>query len=620
MTERDSQQPEPIPAERVTRTPAGDSVAPAPPAASADAPTVVWTAPRHDGAEELTPPAVARVTAPRRGNPLRWAVALLVTVVVVSAAFAGVFLLTGQSAPSGVAGYAPADTVIYTDLRLDLPGDQRQKLGQLLSKFPGFLDQSTLDAKLDDAFDRVVKAATRDEQTWTNDIKPWFGGEIGFAVSQFPDPAHPSDMRGIFVITVSDPAAAKAWLQRITSESKVATTTQAYNGVDLVVTGDGATRGAYGVTDKVILLGDVASVKAAVDTKGNGGFARTDRARAADAALDGDGIAYMYMDMRRYMEFAQTMSTGLASGAPPVLDQALLDKIPDWVAMRVRARADGLAIESVVPSVATKVSRENKLSAIAPHLPSTTIAVLEGHDAGTAILEAIDLYRKNASTAEALKQVDQAAAILGGFDAIVGWMDQASVVVTREAASVGGGLVFTAKDRAAADRMLATLRSYAVLGGGQMGVKVTDEPYAGTTVTTVDLGDLHDLAQLANIPGAPAGGRVTIQYASTPDLVVIGVGDKFVKSVLDAKAGSSLADEARYKTMLDGVGARNLGSVWVDLAAVRELVETAAAASGQSLAAYDRDIKPYLEHLDGFVETQTSDGNLNRATMVLVVR
>jgi hypothetical protein len=619
MTERDSQQPEPIRAEPVTRTPAGDAVAPAPAASSGDAPTVVWTAPRDDGAEDLTPPPAARVIPPRRGNPLRWAVALLVTVVVVSAAFAGVFLLTGQSAPSGVAGYAPADSVIYADIRLDLPGDQRQKLGQLLSKFPGFLDQSTLDAKLDDTFDRVVKAATRDEETWTKDIKPWFGGEIGFAFSQFPDAAHPSDVHGVFVITVSDPVAAKAWLKDITSKSRVATTTETYQGVDLVVTGDGTTRGAYGVTDKVILLGDVASVKAAIDTKGNGGFARSDHARAADAALDGDGIAYLYMDMRRYMDWAQSMSTTTGTGAP-VLDKALLDKMPEWVAMRVRARADGLAIESVAPVVATKVSRENKLSAIAPHLPPTTIAVLEGHDAGTAILEAIDLYRKNASTAEAFKQADQAAAVLGGFDAIVGWMDQASVVVTRDGASVGGGLVFTPKDRAAADRMLATLRSYAVLGGSQMGVKVTDEPYAGTTVTTVDLGDLRDLAQLANIPGAPAGGRVSIQYASTPELVVIGVGDTFVKSVLDAKAGSSLADAARYKSMLDGAGARNLGSAWVDIAAIRELVESQAAASGQALDAYNRDVKPYLEHLDGFVETGTADGDLNRATMVLVVR
>jgi hypothetical protein len=619
MTERDAEQPAPIPAEPVARTQAQEATPTTASAASHDAPTVVWTAPQQGPVEDLTPAYATPVVTPRRASPIRWAVALLVTVLVVGVAFAGVFLLTGQSSPSGVAGYVPADAVVYTDVRLDLPGDQRQRVGELLSKFPGFADQSILDAKIDDVFDRVVRAATQDEQTWTNDIKPWFGGEMGFAFSQLPDPAHPSNFRGLFVITVTDAVKAKAWLQTVTTKSSTATTPESYNGADLVVGGDGAMKFAYGVTDKVILLGDVASVKDAVDTKGNGGFARSGGPRAAADAFDGDSVGYLYMDMRRYIDWTMTMSAQMSPGALP-FDSSLRDMLPEWVAGRVRARADGLAFESVAPATTSKVSRENRLSAIATHLPPSTIAVLEGHDVGTGIIEAVDLYRKNASTAEAMKSVDQAAGVLGGMDAIVGWMDQASIVVTRDGSTVGGGAVFTAKDRAAGERLLTTLRSYAVLAGGQVGVKVTDSQYAGVTVTTVDFGDLRDLAQMANLHGVPTTGRFTISYASTPDVIAIGVGDAFVKSVLDAKPGSSLADDARYKSMLDGAGARNVGSLWVDLKAVRELAETAAAGSGASLATYNRDVKPYLEHLDGFVEAATTDGNLNRATMVLVVR
>ncbi|HKG57702.1 MAG TPA: DUF3352 domain-containing protein [Candidatus Limnocylindrales bacterium] len=619
MTDRDSDQPAPAPAEPVARTHAQDGAPTTAGGASHDAPTVVWTAPRRDPVEDLTPAHAAPVVTSRRGSALRWAVALLVTVLVVGGAFAGVFLLTGQSAPSGVAGYVARDAIVYADVRLDLPGDQRQRVGELLSKFPGFADQSILDAKIDDVFDRVVRAATRDEQTWTNDIKPWFGGEIGFAFSQLPDPSHPSNIRGLFVITVTDAAKARAWLETVTTKSRTATTRESYNGTDLVVAGDAATKFAYGVTDKVILLGDVGSVKAGVDTKGNGEFGRSGGPRAAADAFDGDTVGYMFMDTRRYIDWAMTMSPQASPGAFP-FDSSLRDMLPEWVAGRVRARADGLAFESVAPATTSKVSRENRLSAIAPHLPPSTIAILEGHDVGTGIIEAVDLYRKSASTAEAMKSVDQAAGVLGGMDAIVGWMDQASIVVTRDGSSVGGGAVFTATDRAAGERLLTTLRSYAVLAGGQIGVKVTDSQYAGVTVTTVDFGDLRDLAQMANLQGLPTTGRFTISYASTPDVIAIGVGDAFVRSVLDAKPGSSLADDARYKSMLDGAGPRNVGSMWVDLKAVRELVETAAASSGASLAAYNRDVKPYLEHLDGFVETATTDGNLNRATMVLVVR
>ena len=47
-----------------------------------------------------------------------------------------------------------------------------------LSKFPGFDDQSNVQTKLYEVFDRIVRAASKDAQSYTADIEPWFGGQI----------------------------------------------------------------------------------------------------------------------------------------------------------------------------------------------------------------------------------------------------------------------------------------------------------------------------------------------------------------------------------------------------------------------------------------------------------
>ncbi len=98
------------------------------------------------------------------------------------------------------------------------------------------------------------------------------------------------------------------------------------------------------------------------------------------------------------------------------------------------------------------------------------------------------------------------------------------------------------------------------------------------------------------------------------------MGDTFVKSVLDTAAGSSLADDGRYKALLDRVGPSNVGSSYVNLTAARELLERLGVDSPTQMATYVRDIKPYLLPLDAFVQASVIDGDLYRTTGVLVVK
>ncbi|MDH4143369.1 MAG: DUF3352 domain-containing protein, partial [Chloroflexota bacterium] len=237
---------------------------------------------------------------------MRWFAALAIVTLVVAGSAAATLMLTGASPSATVTGYVPADSVMYGEVRLDLPGDQKRAIGEFLSKFPGFADQAALDTKLDEVLDRLVSDATDGEQTFTADIKPWFDGEMAFAVGPVPQvaaQATPEAMagaaRGLLLMSIKDEALARTWFDGVMSGSGVQGTAESYAGVELLVFTDPGMPGleaAFAIVDgKVALAGDVASVKAAVDTDGDNGLAASPDFLAANDAIDGDHVGYLYV-------------------------------------------------------------------------------------------------------------------------------------------------------------------------------------------------------------------------------------------------------------------------------------------------------------------------------------
>jgi hypothetical protein len=243
----------------------------------------------------------------------------------------------------------------------------------------------------------------------------------------------------------------------------------------------------------------------------------------------------------------------------------------------------------------------------------------------------MDLYRKDPAMAEVLEGVDQAAGILGGLQAGVGWMGDTGIVVAENGDSVEGGIISIPADAAAGRQLLTTLRSFATLAGGQYGMDVREEQYVGTTVTIIDLGSAGDLAAMAGLLGGVAipddvtsdlpGDNVEIAYASPDGLVVIGSSPDFVKHVLDAGAGQSLADDARYSGLVDRVGAEHTGVSFVDIAAVRGLLEGhLTEATPAERAEYEESIKPFLTPFDAFIGASVVGGDLDQQHAILTVK
>ncbi|MCI0582460.1 MAG: hypothetical protein L0227_06115, partial [Chloroflexi bacterium] len=96
--------------------------------------------------------------APSGGSRVRWAIGLGVAGLAVVVAIGAYLLLAGQPTPEALR-YIPGDAAMVIEIRPELPGDQLQKVGNLLSHFPGFDDQATLTDKIDEAVSRLVGSA-----------------------------------------------------------------------------------------------------------------------------------------------------------------------------------------------------------------------------------------------------------------------------------------------------------------------------------------------------------------------------------------------------------------------------------------------------------------------------
>lgn len=584
------------------------------------------------------PPAAPAPAPAIRGSRVRWLAAAGLIALIVGVTAIGTLLLTGSTSTSKVAGYVPADSLMYGEVRLDLPGDQRQKVGQFLSKFPGFADQAALEGKLDEVLDRLTKDASDGKQTYSTDIKPWFDGQMAFSVGAVPTSsdaaAAAAETRALVVLSIKDEAKARSWFSDAISGSGKTGATEDYQGVQLTLFDDpamgAATKVGYAfVGGKVAIAGDAASIKAAIDTKGDSGLSKADAYAKARAAIGGEDVGFLFLDFKRLMSASLKMLES-ASATPPVSD-TLLAMVPDWAAMRLRVEGDALVVDGAFPHVAAMPgATDNRANKVADYAPPSTIALMAGNDYGKALVDTVALYRKEPSLAEVFTSIDQVAGVLGGLDSALGWMGDTGVVVARNGDGIEGGLVSVPQDAAAGRQLLTTLRSFLTLGGTQAGITVRDEDYNGTTVTVVDLGSIRDLAGLAGAlggtplptdPGSLPDGHVELAYAANDGVVVIGSSPDFVKHTLDAGAGASLADDSRYQGLVARAGATHTGVNFIDVAAIRGLVEgMLSSATPQERADYEESVKPFLEPFDAFIAAGVVGGDTDQTHALITVK
>ena len=630
---------------RTELDPTASAASPGAPLTPADRPVPMPIGYGHEVAWAPAVPVAPVVTtsrAPRRGR-LRWAAAMAVVAVIIVTSVAAAALITGRSSQAAVLGYVPEQTTMYGEVRLDLPGDQRLAVGAFLSKFPGFADQAALDSKLDEVLDDLVKGASNGDQTYGANIKPWFDGELAFSVGPLPAPStilgdtpSMSGVRALALMSVKDPVAAQAWIDAAVTKSGAKTTSETYAGASLTVFSEtGGAKAAFALLDgKVAVLGDLVSVKAAVDTKGESGFAKEPGPKAAFDAASRDYVGFVYVALRPLLDWSTELSKSMATQlggatATSALSDSMLKVLPEWGAYWLRFESDAVVMEAASPRSDTAVGpTEGRTSKVIDHIPSSALVASISNDSGKTLTQTLDLYRKDASLKPALDQVDQALALVGGADVAFGWAGDTAIVIDAAGGTPQGGLIVVPTDKAAADRLFTALRAFIGIGGAQQGITVHDETYNGTTITIVDLGDIGKLAGKAGMAGSAASGlttlptgQVEIAFAVTDDVVVVGSGPGFVKGVIDTTRATSLGASERY-VKLAGRAGSGTGSTFVDITAIRELVEKAAAgkADPAAYARYQKEFKPFLVPFDAMIASGSISGDLSRSVIYVTVK
>ena len=579
-----------------------------------------------------------------RGRRIRWAAALAVVVLILGASAAVAALITNAATQATVLGYVPKDSVAYVEARLDLPGDQRRSVGEFLSHFPGFADQAALDSKLDEALDQVIHDATNGSQSYTADIKPWFGGEVAFSVGPLPpasslggsdsSSAIARQFRALALLSVTDPVKAQAYLDGLSAKTGEETTKQTYNGVQLTIyqQKDGPSLAYAVIGGKVAALGDLASVKAAVDSNGSSGFASEPGPKAALDAAAKDHVGFVYVALRPLLDWSTGLSKAVsgatgATGAaiPEPVSDTLLKTLPEWGAYWLRFENDALVLEAAAPKPEISfASTDSHASTLAKHIPSSALVMAETNSLGATLGNVLDLYKGDAQFKPLVDQLDQALNVVGGRDAALGWIGDTAIVLNDTGNTPEGGLLIAPTDPEKAKSLLTSLGTLIGLGGAQNGITVKTEDHNGTTITIIDIADVQKLT------GSGAGGgmqslplpsnNVQIAYAVTNDVVVLGSGSGFVEHVLDTTDATSLASDAQYKDLAGRVGA-GTAQTFVDITGIRTLIEKLApAGTSADRQKYETDIKPFLEPFDAMMASGTFTNDLGRSTVIITVK
>ncbi len=565
-----------------------------------------------------TEPAVAApddsVAAPADGGKsrrTRWVLAGLVSALVIGGAVAAALILGAKPLPEALR-YLPADSVIVAELRPDLPGDQRQHLGNFLAHFPGFADQSSLAAKLDETLMRLVNEGSSGSVDYVTRIKPLLTGPLvmGTSIEGLKNQAALAVASTGGVVTCAIVFGSATAL-----ETHRAVTIESIEN-DMACAVDG----------RFMLVGDLASVRAGIDAHlDHKGVDTNARFTTARTRLEDDQLALVYVDGKALTTLIGTMANDVAPGSG--IDSAIADNLTDWIVIGMRVVDDAVQFELqaaplketvVDPSLPTHPPAAS--SRFASVLPPNTYGFVEIHGVGANLQRGLAVLKADPQQTDTVTQLEQALAAVGGIGNIAGWIEDAGVAVIPNGDSIGGAILLRGTDAAAVQGQVAQLRNLLVLASIGSDVTVHDIDHAGVKITSVDLGDLETLLSGLGVdPGlTETGARVAFSIAVRDDVLIVGIGDGVIEGILDTSAGSSLKSSGAYARVVGLVGSPNDVEVYVSLDGIFGYVEAnlPAALDGTGWT----ELKPYLEHLASLGEANVTTSAGGRSRLVITVK
>ncbi len=588
------------------------------------------------------------VAPPRRSTRLRWVVALVGAILIVSAGVGvTVFAVGSQSNASIGPTFLPATTPLYAEARLDLPGTQRDNVMKFIAHFPGFADQSSFDTKIDDALDSWVGSVTNHQLLYTRDFKPWFSGQVAVGLLQLPAMATPgtgggpaasaqpvpsmstgmpgmgslSDLHFVVGIGVKDRARLDTLIATARSMASDLTFTDQPNGDRTIVSvsSNGKQQGAYVVTDKLLLIApsadDLATALGVLDGT-TPSLANDAGYMAATANLPADRLGEVYAGPTYYQALDSLLSgiyampmggTPQASQALQCLQVNLIDPANATSVAALVASPDNLSVQTTsTNTISLPVATSTDL---ADHVPATSLLYLQVPNVGPAVHDLISCLRTKLSDAFNDKNIQQLEQSLGNpLEDEFSFIGDLALTVGFDGQHIQWGLVGSVNDASTAQERVTTLVSVLRAGGvaGSVPVTVTNSQEGDTTVLTITFTD-------PSMAKSPVGDSVSV--ALSDGHIYIGGGD-FVTTALNLTPADSLAGSDGYTSAIAAAGNPNSVQLYVDLSGARQAIETMMPADTN----YTTNIQPYLVPFDRLVVGASQNGTTASSQMVLFVK
>jgi hypothetical protein len=568
----------------------------------------------------------------------RWQLAVIAAVVALAAAIGVVLGFTVLSERSnalgGAASYLPSDTVFYAEARLDLAPAQASSLHAILERFPAADAEMVLLDEIGKAIDGGL-TGSGSPITYAADVKPWFDGRVGIGLLNYPlaaltaGDATVPDMAALF--GVKDPVAAQAFADALhqAGESSGATfdSTQ-HAGVTIWASrspnpsGMSMGEGAFAVTaDQMLVANSSATIEALLDANAGSESLGTRRElQQLVGHLPADWVGFFAVDTRQIIDATRDAVAKQDPSVAAVMEPYLAN-VPPLAVSSFSLKDDALVMDAAASLPGGDLAPQNSRRDLAAQVPGDALFFADGGNVGSGLAQLVTAMRAGIAAQpggeDAKQMLQQSEAALGAdLEDFVRWIDSGALAVGWSGDAPYGGLVLKAADAGAATARVNQLRALLDLAVSQSGVqiKVTTDTVAGVEVTTVDF------AAALGGPGATTGmPEAKVQYAIRDDTVLIGVGGDFVARSLRLADGKSLAESDRFAAAVSRFGGDdNAGVVFLDLAAIRGVVEKAA---GQGLPPeYASQIKPNLEPLDYLATVTRVDGDVVVSSGGLVLR
>ncbi len=547
---------------------------------------------------ELTPGAATLPSGPTRLWFARYGLIVISAAgaLVVGAVTVAAVLLLTQSNPS-VEKMVPAshDVMVIANLNPSLA--QKVNLLRAVHSFPDTRTDAAIATKLDEAL-------KQSGLSFTTDVQPWLGGEIG--VSGKMNFESGADSPYALFATSRDDAKANAALAKLRSGTigkKYTWRDETYNGISIAsgtptVTADKPV--AYSYVDHVVVLASSSAVIHEIIDTDQGRSARlvdSSDFKATMTLLPSDRVGTGYVAGKALVAGVKKQMT-----KPSTLGLPALKTLDDLNALQgiggaVSATGAGVAFDVAVKLDVNKLSPATRQAFTATGRPDAVIRwIPKSSDAFLAIAnvdQGIKTLLAQYGSDPSVQASTDAVGLTGSKGILSHLTGDLGVEVELGSNSIpSGAILIGTNDAAAMDAFFGKLAVLASATTGQQKAVagITRTTYRGTVITTLTS------SSLGQVPG------LMPSYAALDGMGILASSPVEIKALIDAHAGgSNITADSTYQAASNASLTHPAGIFYVNVARLVSVLEKLPTSSGMETKAV-----AYLAPLRAFMFTATS--------------